>query len=535
MKNTKRYTSNNILKAHIKELNKHPSDAKSSNTKSIRPSTNKLIMLEDSTCINLVDIMTNMFKKESRTPVAPIVKPKSAGKQPKSSHIRIAKKIHDDMDRNKGEGVYQTLLNQSGVSNGLKCSILGKSLLDESIGGKSRQSTIEKKRDDLKYEDYVVKIGDLGKVKPVEERDKIPQVGFCFTRPSEDIIPEAVAKPKKAAVKRIEQPDQFKTIESSSGAAAKREKMKNYKAVGRQPLAIKIKIPESIQDIHNHLQQGGSTHKDSLECFRRDSNETFKHRNSYLYQSQDNGIDCVIYKGDGETSSMPNFQESPISNLKINYNHPDMKESKTSVFKIELNEEEDDCNTSDVDEGKPNNMTIYKTNAKKAIIHIDKDKLNEEVQKAEGEISKYDEILYKYINTDDSSIDKAESLLNEDIHSLRNRKDGAKKLKKIYKHELLKLRNELRELIELNNLEFDRIKYKINFQEGEDKKLKVKLLTDLENLKKQFREKELAYKRVIKGLIHEWKNIKSSETISKDEVSELFDADETIYYGKAIL
>jgi hypothetical protein len=541
MKSMIKYTSNNILKAQLKETNHKSSEPTLLSTVKQTKLNNKIISLEDSTTMNLVDIMTNMFKKDKSMP-SPKQENKSSKNVGRSSHVRIVKKLNEDMDFNKEENLVQTLLNQSTVSNGLKCTMLGKSLLDDSIN--KTKPFIRDKKPELKYDELI------GLLKE-ETNNKLPNVGFCLQREEKkDTTTNKVLvnKPSNNGKTPVNRVSDGRVSINEKQKNDKYEKMKTYTrniSVNNKQITAKTlndnKINKNKNEVIPKEDENLHTVVSSNTLLKsKDSAVEVINKTSSLFQSQDNGQD---FHKENEIKEMPNFIESPISKLKITNLYEtneyisltkDNKEYKAELFdNEEADIDSDNCDIDmDMDENVSTPKQVYRSLTKKGLIYIDREKIKEEVKRTELDLSKYDQIVYKYINTEeeeDQHMPPDKILLN-DIMMLKEKKESARKLKGIYKGELKNLRHELKELIDYNNLEIDRIKYKTNFQEGEDNKLKNKLLSDLENVKKIFKEKEINYKRVIKSLMVDWKNMRNCD-VSRDEISELFDADESIFNG----
>src|SRR5690606_20893670 len=108
--NNRRYTSNNILKAQIQEITtKGSSNDNLINMKSMGKPV-KLVNIEDSTTINLMEIMTNMFSNKNK-----VLNKKQMRtiEKTKNSHVNIARPVQSDLAKKDEQYLEQILINKS--------------------------------------------------------------------------------------------------------------------------------------------------------------------------------------------------------------------------------------------------------------------------------------------------------------------------------------------------------------------------------------------------------------------------------------
>lgn len=309
---------------------------------------------------------------------------------------------------------------------------------------------------------------------------------------------------------------------------------------------------ENIEDPLTQLDQvnygTNSSFKDMSEILPSE-NYSNKKKSSFYKKDLDKDISPIESQGvTGTVSVNPTLEN-------------DIKIISNTIKNNQINNSISNCSDEcgDVDEfqeeqsGRINK--VYKTASKVKIEEINE---NDTVLKEDGGLAlrQYDEILSKYLfsnndisnssfsninNLNDSHISKSD-LLDKDLDSVLSGKKSRKKMKLYYQKEIKKLEKELKDLEDIRNAEFDKIRerkekeiaaLKEKLVSGEeDKNLTqkdkanksgknsnndtVKVLAELETLKSNLQLKENNYKNTIKSLLNEIKNSSSISNIALD-------------------
>jgi hypothetical protein len=303
----------------------------------------------------------------------------------------------------------------------------------------------------------------------------------------------------------------------------------------------------------------------NLVTLENDSDTNLKA--SQKNENEEDDLDCAnVEEFEGEersTIEVRNFDQMNNYRMKSAFNkvtlleetkHSSKGKEKThrSILNLEMTENEKNQEIDDL----LGEDYVYQENMN----HLDN------IMHNDGPIRHYDEIVNKLLfssnpfqagiesqslsvshnvqvnttNLNDSRISRV-SLVEKDLESVQSIKNSMKGMQLIYKKEILKLQEELKELEDVKSFEFEKIKTRkeneiralkekilkegeknekdgdINTKDSEltktkDKKTK-KLLNELETLKSNLLMKENNYKTMINNLLGEWKNLTSNSQI----------------------